>query len=139
MSWLLSGFRDFELLRTLHFLQNNFCKTYLGTMLPPCGRKWQLHYPNLINIRPNLSALTEQYLCIKLTIISCHRCLISSSVNEMKNCLILIRILTTKMPPIEQHALKYINSGWNIKFTFYLEISGGQNLNVVYFFNTSVN
>jgi len=43
---------------------------------------------------------------------------------------------------MEQHTLKIVNSCWNIKITFYLETSGGQNLNlylnVVHFFNTSV-
>jgi hypothetical protein len=44
---------------------------------------------------------------------------------------------------MEQHALKNINSCWNTKIAFYLEISGGPNsnlfLNFVNFFITSVN
>ncbi len=45
--------------------------------------------------------------------------------------------------PMEQYDLKNLNNCWNAKFYFYLETSGGQNsnvyLNVVHFFNTSVN
>jgi hypothetical protein len=44
---------------------------------------------------------------------------------------------------MEQHAFKYVNSCWNTKFTFHLEISCIENfivyLNVVHFFNTNVN
>ncbi len=44
---------------------------------------------------------------------------------------------------MEQHALKNVKSGWNTKTAFYLDTSGGENsilyLNVVHFFNTSVN
>ncbi len=44
---------------------------------------------------------------------------------------------------MEQHALKNLNNCWNTNISFYLETSSGQNsnlyLNVVYFFNTSVN
>jgi hypothetical protein len=42
-----------------------------------------------------------------------------------------------------KHALKNVNGCLNTKITFYLETSGGQSynlhLNVVHFFNTSVN
>ncbi len=44
---------------------------------------------------------------------------------------------------MEEHALENVNSRQNTKITLYLVTSGGQNfnlyLNVVYFFNTSVN
>ncbi len=44
---------------------------------------------------------------------------------------------------MEQHALKNVNNDFNIKIYSYLETSGGQSsnlyLNVVNFFNTSVN
>jgi len=44
---------------------------------------------------------------------------------------------------MEHHALKIMNSCWNIKFSFYLETSGGQGfspyLNGDYFFNTRLN
>jgi hypothetical protein len=43
----------------------------------------------------------------------------------------------------EQHALKNVNNCWNTNIYFYLETSVGQKfnlyLNVVHFFNTSVN
>ncbi len=43
----------------------------------------------------------------------------------------------------KQHALKNVNNCWNTNINLYLETSGGQNtnlhLNVVQFFNTSVN
>ncbi len=45
--------------------------------------------------------------------------------------------------PMEQSALKYVNNGLNTNIYTYLETSGGQSsnlyLNVVHFFNTSVN
>ncbi len=45
--------------------------------------------------------------------------------------------------PMEQRALKNVNSCLNTNIYSYLETSGGQsyipNLNVVHFFNTSVN
>ncbi len=45
--------------------------------------------------------------------------------------------------PMEQHALKNINNYLNTSIFSYLETSGGQSsnyyLNVVHFFNTSVN
>ncbi len=31
---------------------------------------------------------------------------------------------------MEEHVLKNVNSGWNIKISFYLETSGGQNSNM---------
>ncbi len=44
---------------------------------------------------------------------------------------------------MEQHTLKIINNGWNMKISFYLETSGGKsfnlNLNAVYFFDTRSN
>ncbi len=44
---------------------------------------------------------------------------------------------------MEQHAFENVNSCWNTQITFYLETSGSENsiryLNVVHFFNTSVN
>jgi hypothetical protein len=44
---------------------------------------------------------------------------------------------------MEQNALKNVNNDWNTSIFFYLETSGGQSsnlyLNVVYFFNASVN
>jgi hypothetical protein len=44
---------------------------------------------------------------------------------------------------MEQHALKIVNNYLNINIDSYLEKSGGQSsnlyLNVVHFFNTSVN
>jgi hypothetical protein len=44
---------------------------------------------------------------------------------------------------MEQHALKNVNNCWNTNISFYLETSSGQSynlfLNVVHFFNTSVN
>jgi hypothetical protein len=44
---------------------------------------------------------------------------------------------------IEQRALKSVQNCWNANMSFYLETSGGQNFNlyldVVHFFNTSVN
>jgi len=44
---------------------------------------------------------------------------------------------------MEDHALKNVNNCLNTNFYSYLEASGGQNsnlyLNVVHFFNTSVN
>jgi len=44
---------------------------------------------------------------------------------------------------MEQHALKIVNNNLNIKIYPYIETSGGQSsnlhLNVVHFFNTSVN
>jgi hypothetical protein len=44
---------------------------------------------------------------------------------------------------MKQHILKNTNSCWNAKISFYLETSGDQNsnlnINVVPFFNTSVN
>jgi hypothetical protein len=44
---------------------------------------------------------------------------------------------------MEQHTLKNVNNGWNTNISFYLNTSSGQNfnlyLNVVYFYNTSVN
>jgi hypothetical protein len=44
--------------------------------------------------------------------------------------------------PMEQHALKNVNNCWNTNISFFLETSGGQKsnlyLNVVYFFNTSI-
>jgi hypothetical protein len=44
---------------------------------------------------------------------------------------------------MEQHALKNVYNRWNFSISFYLETSSGQNfnlyLNVVDFFNTSVN
>jgi hypothetical protein len=44
---------------------------------------------------------------------------------------------------MEQHALKIVNNYLNINIDSYLETSGGQSsnlyLNVVHFFNTSVN
>jgi hypothetical protein len=44
---------------------------------------------------------------------------------------------------MEQHTLKNVNNNLNTNIYSYLETSGGQNsnlyLNVVYFFNTSVN
>ncbi len=47
------------------------------------------------------------------------------------------------VPTMEHRTLKNVNSCWNTKFYFYLETSGGQNsnlfLNIVYFFNASVN
>jgi hypothetical protein len=44
---------------------------------------------------------------------------------------------------MEQHALKSVNNGLNPNIYSYLETSGGQSsnvyLNVIHFFNTSVN
>ncbi len=44
---------------------------------------------------------------------------------------------------MEQHALKIVNSCWNIKITFYLVPSSGQRLdlylNAVYILNTTEN
>jgi hypothetical protein len=44
---------------------------------------------------------------------------------------------------VEQRTLKNVNNCWNTKISFNLETSGGQSfniyLNVVHFFNTSVN
>jgi hypothetical protein len=48
-----------------------------------------------------------------------------------------------KNMPMEQCTLKNVNNCWNTSIYSYLETSGGQSsnlyLNVVYFFNTSVN
>jgi hypothetical protein len=44
---------------------------------------------------------------------------------------------------MEQHALKNVNIWWSTNISFYLDTSGGKNsslyLNVVHFFNTSLN
>ncbi len=54
-----------------------------------------------------------------------------------------IKIATMKCSTMEQHALKTVNNYLNTNIYCYLEISGGRSfnlyLNVVYFFNTSVN
>ncbi len=47
------------------------------------------------------------------------------------------------VPIMEQHALKNVNNCLNTNINSYLETSGGQSsnlyLNVVHFFNTSIN
>jgi len=59
----------------------------------------------------------------------------------MKNIFIVIKLL--KHLVMEQHALKIVNNYLNINIYSYLETSGGQSsnlyLNVVHFFNASVN
>jgi hypothetical protein len=51
--------------------------------------------------------------------------------------------LATLAKAMEQHALKNVNNCWNTNISLYLETSGGQNsnlyLNLVHFFNTSLN
>ncbi len=64
---------------------------------------------------------------------------VTTTLSKMMLSIMKIKQVTT----MEQRALKNENSCRNTKITFYLETSGGQNsnlhLNVVYFFNTSIN
>ncbi len=64
---------------------------------------------------------------------------VTTTLSKMILSIMKIKQVTT----MKQRALKNVNSSRDTKITFYLETSGGQNsnlhLNIVYFFNTSVN
>ncbi len=69
-------------------------------------------------------------------------CLIVS--DKEKSLIILTQVAcTNKIMTMEWHALKNVNNCLNSNIYSYIETSGGQssnlNLNVVHFFNTSVN
>jgi hypothetical protein len=69
--------------------------------------------------------------------------LVQSSKNSQKNIILTNTLAFLSRQTMEQHTLKTVNNCLNTNIYSYIETSGGQDsnlyLNVVHFFNASVN
>jgi hypothetical protein len=118
-------------------------------VLPPSDIIWQLIYLNCLHFSMHFVSSYRQLSMATSRLMYTGKVFCETNHIRNNGCLYctcpdcLGQCNTARNDPMDQHSLKTVNNCLNYKKYSYLEKSGGQNsnlyLNVVHFFNTSVN